>query len=178
MQFEPGSKGDAVAPGMPSGGRPGGEGAYDPVVTWERPAPAAVWRAIEAYLCVAYDGAPPSPVAERLSRLRATAEAAFYDCDAFERGDDRYALRLGNRFYAHMKLVVRAAPGGRALFCADTHDHHFLGLVGPADPRFTDLMVRNEAIARAIDDAWSARGLLTARECLREDLAAWRATRA
>lgn len=150
--------------------------ASDPAVTWERPPPPAVWRAIEAYLAVAYDGAPPAPVAERLSTLRATAEAAFYDCEAFERGDDRYALRLGNRFYPHMKLEVVAAPGGRGVFRADTHDRHFLELVGSSHARLGELMASNEVIARAIEDAWSACGLLTSRECLREQLAAWRAT--
>jgi hypothetical protein len=134
-----------------------------------------VWRAIEAYLAVAYGGAPPAPVAERLSSLRATDEATFYDCEAFERGDDRYALRLGNSFYPHMKLVVVAAPGGRALFRADTHDRHFLDLVGSSQARFAELMARNDAIARAIEDAWSACGLLTSREYLREQRATWRA---
>jgi hypothetical protein len=148
----------------------------DSAVTWERPAPAAVWRAIEAYLAVAYDGAPPAPVAARLSSLRAAPETAFYDCEAFERGDDRYALRLGNRSYPHMKLVVVAAPGGRAVFRADTHDRHFLDLIGSAQPRLADLLARNDAIARAIEDAWSACGLLTSREFLRGQVASWRAT--
>jgi hypothetical protein len=147
-------------------------------VTWERPDPASVWRAIEAYLAVAYDGAPPGPVAERLSILRATAGASFYDCPAFERGDDRYALRLGNRFYPHMKLIVLGAPGGLALFCADTHDRHFLDQVSSSRARFEELMARNAAIARAIEDAWSACGLFTAREYLREQLATWRGKRA
>jgi hypothetical protein len=137
-----------------------------------------VWRAIEAYLAVAYDGAPPAPIAERLASLRATAEAAFYDCAAFERGDDRFSLRLGNRFYPHMKLVVVAAPSGQAVFCADTHDRHFLDLLGGPHARLAELMARNERIARAIEDAWSACGLLTAREYLREQVATWRATRA
>jgi hypothetical protein len=144
-------------------------------MTWERPTPAVVWQAIEAWLAVAYDGAPPAPVAERLSALRAMNEAAFYDCEAFERGDDRYALRLGNGSYPHMKLVVLAAPGGQALFRADTHDRHFQDLVGAPDARLAELMERNDAIARAIEDAWSARGLLTSRAYLHEQVATWRA---
>jgi hypothetical protein len=145
-------------------------------VTWEFPA-AHVWQAIEAYLAVAYEGPPPAPVADRLSMLRAADEAAFYDCGAFERGHDRYALRLGNRFYPHMKLVVMAAPGGRAVFRADTHDGHVLGLV-TATHRVEELMSRNSSIARAIEDAWSARGLFTWREHLREQLSAWKAAHA
>lgn len=145
-------------------------------MTWERPPPAAVWQAIEAWLAVAYEGRPPAPVAERLSALRSMAEAAFYECEAFERGEDRYALRLGNRAYPHMKLVVVAAPDGQALFCADTHDRHFQDLIGSPDPRLAELVARNETIARAIEDAWSARGLLTSRAYLREQAATWRAT--
>jgi hypothetical protein len=148
-----------------------------PPVTWERPAPADVWRAVEAYLALAYDGAPPAAVAERVGRLRAASEDGFYACDAFERGDDRYALRLGNRFYPHMKLVVLAAPGGRAVFRADTHDRHLFDVPGVSSPRFAELMARNEALARAIEDAWSASGLLTAREHLRDQVASWRASR-
>ena len=75
-----------------------------------------------------------------------------------------------------MKLVVVAAPGGRALFRADMHDRHFLDLVSSSHARFPELMARNGVIAREIEDAWSACGLLTSREYLREQLAVWRAT--
>jgi len=146
-------------------------------MTWERPVPDEVWRAVEAYLAIAYADGPPPPVAERLSRLRAAGQALFYDCDVFERSGDGYALRLGNRFYPHMKLVVQAASDGRSLFRADTHDRHFLDMVDSSDPHLTKLMARNEAIARAIEDAWSARGLFTMRDDLREQIAQWRASR-
>lgn len=142
---------------------------------WTPPARKDLWRAVEAYLAAAYDAPPPAAVVERLSQLRTAPEAAFYECAAFERGDDRYALRLGNRFYPHMKLVVEAAPDGRALFRADTHDRHFLELVDGSESSFAELMARNEAIARAIEDAWCAAGLLTCREHLRESMARWRA---
>lgn len=144
---------------------------------WDRPKPIDVWRAVEAYLSAAYDAAPPSVVAERLSQLRATPEEAFYECAAFECCEERYALRLGNRFYPHMKLVVEAGPGGRALFRADTHDRHFLDLVDPSDAKLVELMARNAAIARAIEEAWAACGLLTPREHMRSELARWRAGR-
>jgi hypothetical protein len=143
---------------------------------WERPAPEDVWRAVDAYLAQAYDAAPPAPVAERLSRLRAVPEAAFYDCESFERGDDRYSLRLGNRFYPHMQLVVMGVRGGRALVRVDTHDRHFLDLVD-ASEALTEMMARNEAIARAIEAAWSASGLFTSREHLRDQVARFRAAR-
>ena len=144
---------------------------------WERPAVVDVWRAVEAYLVAAYGVAPPPAVAERLARLRAAPEETFYECEAFERGDDRFALRLGNPFYPHMKLVVEAAPDGRALFRVDTHDRHFLELVDASDPSFVELMTRNAEIARAVEAAWSACGLLTRSEHLREAMARWRAER-
>jgi hypothetical protein len=144
---------------------------------WERPAPFDVWRAVEAYLAVAYEAAPPTAVVERLSRLRSVPEATFYECDAFECAEERYALRLGNRFFPHMKLVVEAGPGGRALFRADTHDRHFLDLVDPADAKLVELMARNAAIAKAIDDALSECGLYTPRQHLRVEAARWRAGR-
>ena len=130
-------------------------------MTWERPTPAELWRAIDAYLAVAYHGPPPAAVAERLSKLRRATDAALYDCDAFERTDDRLALRLGNRFYAHMKLVVEASPSGRALFRADTHDRHVLALVGSSHPGLDELMAKNQAIAQAIEESWSSRDLPT-----------------
>lgn len=146
-------------------------------VTWARPVPAEVWRAIEAYLAIAYDGAPPAAVAERLATLRAAGEAAFYDCGAFEHGEGRCALRLGNRFYPHMKLVVTSAPDGRPLFRADTHDRHVLEMVGSADERLAEMMARNAEIARGIETAWSGCGILCSREHLREQMESWRAAR-
>lgn len=146
-------------------------------MSWERPSPTEVWQAIEAYLAVAYDDAPPpAPVLERLSLLRAAPSAAFYDCDAFERADDRFALRLGNRCYPHMKLVVEPSSPGVAHFRVDTHDRHFLDLVGSAGPGLVELMDRNQAIARSIEEAWSARGLRSSADQWRDALARWHAT--
>jgi hypothetical protein len=136
-----------------------------------------VWRAVEVYLSAAYDAAPPPAVADRLSLLRVAREEVFFECAAFECCEDRYALRLGNRYYPHMKLVVEAGPGGRAVFRADTHDSHFHDLVDPSDAKLVELMARNATIARAIEEAWAACGLLTARGHLRRELARWRAGR-
>jgi hypothetical protein len=137
-----------------------------------------VWEAIRAYLAAAYDGAAaPALVDDRLASLRRAEGDAFYASEAWERGDDRYALRLGNRFYPHMKMALLAVPGARALFLADTHDRHFRELVQTQDPRFAELMARNERIARAVEEAWAAAGLLTPRAYLQEQLATWRAAR-
>jgi hypothetical protein len=140
------------------------------------PQPGELWRAIDTYLEVAYDGAPPRTVAERLSTLRA-AGTALYDCDAIERLKGGYAIRLGNRFYPHMKLVVEASPGGRPLFRVDTHDRHFLDLVATPSPELDQLMARNQAITQAIEDAWSACGVRTARDDWRDQMAQRRSAR-
>lgn len=143
----------------------------------ERPSPAEVWRAVDAYLAAAYDGPPPADVAGRLARLRAVPDEAFYACDVLERSEDRCALRLGNRFYQHMKLVIETPADGPALFRADTHDRHVLDLAGRDDPRFAELMERNQSVARAIEAAWSACGLRTTREHWRDEVARWQGSR-
>src|SRR5262249_36640677 len=75
-------------------------------MSWKKPEPSEVWRAIEAYLGLAYDGQLPAIVASRLQALRACSEADFYRSSVFEldSGTDpsRYALRLGYRFYPHV----------------------------------------------------------------------------
>lgn len=150
----------------------------------ERPPRADVLRAIDAYLANAYDAGAPRPVAERVERLAAWPEGDFYGCPLFERepGEDpqRYAFRLGNRHYPHMKLVIERLPTrGAWFFRADTHDGHVCP--APDDPEyglFRELMERNRAVAAAIEDAWSREGLLTFREFLRRDLERRQAERA
>src|SRR5688500_20287932 len=99
-------------------------------MAWSKPSVPQVWLAVEVYLHFAYAGAaPPSAVRDRLASVRATADSDFFDSPVFERDDTkspaRYALRLGNTVYPHMKLVIERAPDGRGhLFRADTHDKH------------------------------------------------------
>lgn len=135
-------------------------------------------RAIDAYLRCAYEGPPPPRVAALTEALHHAPPAAFYACEAFERdGDARFALRLGNRHYPHMKLVIEQLPGRDVwLFRADAHDAHVL--VDPADPdypAYREMTARNRAIAAAIEAAWAAAGIDTFRAFLRRDLGARRA---
>ena len=95
----------------------------------------------------------PSAVRARLETLRSTPDEAFYDSPVFERGaaadkDKRadgevkcdgkpdnkpgplpakYLLRLGNRFYPHMKLVIDRAPHGDSYLIRA--DHYTLSAV-------------------------------------------------
>jgi hypothetical protein len=141
------------------------------------PESAVVWRAIEAYIKVAYDGAPPSAVRSRLETLRALDEQSFYDAAVFEKKGEgatsKILLRLGNRFYPHMKLAIEKRPDRHgSLFRADTHDAHCCPAPGSREfEAFRQLMEMNQTIAQAIEAAWETAGLTTFKTFLREDLA-------
>ena len=145
---------------------------------WSKPSVEQVWSAVEVYLHGAYGaGEPPSAVRDRLASLRATDAADFYDSPVFERDDPkaptRYALRLGNKIYPHMKLVIERAPDGRGhLFRADTHDKHIRPDPDSREGRaFAELMKANLKFAETIESAWASRGVMTFKQYLREDLA-------
>lgn len=143
----------------------------------EPPPRAAVDRAIETYLGLAYPAGAPARVASLAAAVRLSPDGALYESPAFERdGDARFALRLGNPAYPHMKLVIERLPGRDAwFFRADTHDQHVT--VDPSDPdyaAFQELMARNRALAAAIEAAWELEGLDTFRAFLRRDLEARR----
>jgi hypothetical protein len=145
-------------------------------VAWHRPAPAEVWTAIGIYLKAAYPGEPPSAIKQRLETLRSVPADDFFESGVIEHEalpcPPRYALRLGNRFYPHMKLVIERSPDGRSyLFRADTHDRHCM-----PDPKsreyrmFCELMETNQQIAGRIEAAWAQAGLPTFKSFLRQDL--------
>ena len=145
---------------------------------WSKPSVQQVWSAVEIYLRLAYGGAaPPSAVRDRLASLRATGDADFYDSPVFERDDarppTRYCLRLGNKIYPHMKLLIERSPDGRAhLFRADTHDKHIRPSASSREGRaFAELMKANQQFAEAIEAEWSQRGITTFKQFLRDDLA-------
>ena len=87
-------------------------------------------------------------------------------------GPTRYALRLGNRHYPHMKLVIDRAPDGRSyLLRADTHDAHCQPRPGSRESaEFAELARQNRAVAEAIEAGWQAAGLPTFKKFLRDDL--------
>ena len=98
---------------------------------WQKPTPEQVWRAIDVYQKVAFQGKPPSTmVKSRLDELRAAGDGAFYESKSLERDPgqsppQKYNLQLGNHFYPHMKLVIEPTPDRAGfMFRADTHDKH------------------------------------------------------
>lgn len=139
----------------------------------------AFWRAVAAYLRRAYGESVPARVTATLDGLRALEPGALLAAGGFERcdgaGATRYALRLGNAVYPHMKLVLERSPRGPWLFRADTHDLHVQ--LAPDDPEraaWDALRAQNRSIGEAIEAAWEAEGIPTFREFLRRDLAARR----
>jgi hypothetical protein len=146
---------------------------------WQKPAPSEVWRAIDVYMSVAYSGHVPSTtITSRLDALRIDDANLFYDSKSLERDPmqeppQRYALRLGNPFYPHMKLMIEPTPDARGhMFRADTHDKH----IRPAPESkeyamFVELMANNQKLAERIDSEWERSGLPTFKRYLRDDLA-------
>lgn len=141
------------------------------------PEPVLVWKAVELFLGVAYDGPPPSAVRARLDTLRGVDKDSFFDNGVFERKGDgnmaRLYLRLGNRYYPHMKMAIERRPDHRGfLFRADTHDAHCCPVPGAREyAAFRQLMEVNQTVAQAIEAAWEREGVPTFKTYLREDLA-------
>ncbi len=141
------------------------------------PEPSVVWKAIDLYMAVAYESDAPSGVRARLDTLRALDPGCFYDSSVFESrvepGHERMLLRLGNRFYPHMKLVIERRPDRHGvLFRADTHDAHCCPNASSLEfQAFRQLMETNQTVAQAIENAWEREGVPTFKTYLREDLA-------
>src|SRR5947207_2768996 len=88
--------------------------------------------AIDIYLEHAYgDVEPPCAVKAIVRQLRQADDTEILALPAWERDRAqpccRYCLRLGNRFYPHMKLVLERRPDGLGyVFRVDGHDQHVL----------------------------------------------------
>jgi hypothetical protein len=141
------------------------------------PNPTDIRRAIAIYLARAYgSGALPGAVKDRAQKMNDAGDQCL-DCSAVERDcpdlPTRYCLRLGNRVYPHMKLVIDPRPDGLGfLFRVDSHDRHICPAPGSREYlAFTELMRQNQAIASEIEADWEAAGLPTFKKFLREDLA-------
>lgn len=146
-------------------------------MTADLPEPSLVLEAIEAYLRAAYDGSPPPAVAERVDALRRAEPGAFFANPAFERvgegAGQRFNVRLGNRHYPHMKLVLEPRPDREGyLFRADSHDRHAAPPPGSRDhAAFQELMTQNQSVVTSIEKTWQERGIPTFKSWLRDDLA-------
>jgi hypothetical protein len=105
---------------------------------------------------------------------------SFYDAAVFEKKGDAGAaaaaailLRLGNKFYPHMKLAIEKRPDRHGcLFRADTHDAHCCPVSSSREYQaFRQLMELNQTVAQAIESEWEREGVPTFKTFLKEDLA-------
>jgi len=147
-------------------------------MNWKPPIRADLLKAIEIYLAAAYAStAAPKPVQARVSALTNAPDDQLYQQKEFEtdpaQPQARYALRLGNRHYPHMKLIIEPTPTGTGyLFRADTHDQHVRPQPGTRDAElFSQMLIQNRNIAEEIESAWETAGLPTFKSFLRQDLA-------
>jgi hypothetical protein len=129
-----------------------------------------VRAAIDLYLHHAFgDAELPHAVAAVVQQLRDVDDPTFLALPAWERDGAqpscRYCLRLGNRFYPHMKLVLERRPDGLGyVLRVDGHDQHVLATpVGAACEAFHEVVRHDAEIARAIEAAWEQHGLTTLR---------------
>ncbi|MDA0839256.1 MAG: response regulator [Planctomycetota bacterium] len=97
-------------------------------------APGQFRRAVEIYLNQAYGEVElPQRVRKRLEFIPKTELIQeILAADSFEvdkpdesRCEPCFRLRLGNRRYPHMKLVVQRISEQRFVYSVDTHDQHF-----------------------------------------------------
>ena len=142
----------------------------------KRPDREELLRAAEIYIAHAYSGPAPDWVNRRLRSLAQQEQGALYESAEFEHpasAATRYSLRLGNHFYPHMKLVIDRTPDGRSyMYRADTHDRHCCPPAQSSEFRiFSELMERNQNLARDIEQACESAGLPTFKNYLRNDLA-------
>ena len=129
-----------------------------------------VRSAIDIYLEHAYGaGDPPGAVKAAVRQLRQADDAEMLALPVWERDRAqpccRYCLRLGNRFYPHMKLVLERRPDGLGyVFRVDGHDQHVMARSTGNDCEAFQEVIRHDAeIAAAIEAAWEQHGLTTTR---------------
>lgn len=130
--------------------------------------PDHVCRAIEIYLDLAW---PADGLGE--PRMRAADFAGEPTLDALfkrfeqrpeeQRGDMRhFALRLGNRKYPFMKLIVQEyLVDGEMFLSVDTHDDLTLDSRAPDFDRWVALKRWNRELKGRIEEAWESAGLPT-----------------
>src|SRR5438552_17526987 len=118
----------------------------------DKPDAALVQRAIDIYMNCAYVAVePPVTVRSMLATLRGYA-SDFFKAPTFVKDDPKapkkYTLRLGNRYYPHMKLVYELGPDAQTfLFSADAPDAHCCPPAGtPEHDSYRSLKTGNQPI--------------------------------
>lgn len=137
-------------------------------------------QAIDLYLQVAYPTGVPQAVAQHISTVQALPETGEVPLDMLERSvpdaASSFALRLGQPLYPHMKLVVDPIPKGTCrgqdfLMRVDVHDLHLHAPPGSPDAAWlAGLRQSNKELKEKIEAAWTAVGLPSFKEFLRQQL--------
>jgi hypothetical protein len=135
-----------------------------------------VLKALDIYVDSAYGKSVPLSVKSQISILR-TWGGQFFSAPVFapdtQTPPKRYTIRLGNRNYPHMKLVMELSPdASRWLFRVDAHDRHVCPPQDtPEHADFRRLMESNQKLVEQIEAEWATAGLPTFKTFLKEDLA-------
>jgi hypothetical protein len=137
-------------------------------------------QAVDLYLQVAYPTGVPQLVAQRIASVQALPDVGEVPLDLLERSVPdaacSYALRLGQPLYPHMKLVVDPVPAGTCrgqdfLMRVDVHDLHLHAPPGSPDAAWlAGLRQSNKELKDQIEAAWTAAGLPSFKEFLRQQL--------
>jgi hypothetical protein len=142
----------------------------------QRPERETIQKAVDLYLPVAYPDGLPASVRSLLAILQTFAGDIYRSpavSDDGARPPKRYSLRLGNKFYPHMKIAIELSPdASEFLFRADTHDQHVAP--PPEHPEYKaycEMVVKNQRLASAIEAEWGKAGLDTFKTFLKDDLA-------
>lgn len=128
-------------------------------------------HALRLYQGVAYPrGALPSRAQVELDELETPADvlALFTPEDReTQPGEEplhHFALRLGNQLYPHMKLVLlEFVRDEEWVFAVDTHDRMPIDPESPEWEVWRELRMENLRVKAAVEAAWRAGGLDTAR---------------
>ena len=121
-------------------------------------------RAVDIYLKIAYDAAPPSAVRLRVETLQAMPADDFYQSAVLERDSTvkttRYMLRLGNKTYPHMKMALYREGKGDWAFAVEEQDQFGTPAPGSREYRFfAQMIAHNRELAVAIEKAWGTNKL-------------------
>lgn len=109
------------------------------------------------------------PESMSLEEFLASVKAQSLPADGANSSSGGYALRIGNAWYPHMKLLVRPYPGPPGfVLSVDTHDKLPLPADHPEAAQFRALQERNKELARSIESAWEEEGLPTQQGLLRQ----------
>ncbi|MDJ0836009.1 MAG: response regulator [Acidobacteriota bacterium] len=115
-----------------------------------------VKRASAIYLKHAYPEKAPEPPMKMVETIQGFQnEDAMLAWSEFEKEDQRYALRLGNHKYPHMKMVFLAEKGNPS-FYVDAHDNHFD--LPPGVPGYEKLLAirtTNKKMKKTIESDWN-----------------------